>query len=361
MRRVHVLSPGFDTPNGRAFLFPLVVWRDALADGGIQLRVFRALSAAATACDVLIVDSKFHRARWSSETEAVLDEFRGFAAKCRVIYCDTTDSSGWLQPALLPIVHGYAKAQLLKDRAGYLHPMYAQRPFTDYYHREFKINDSQPEWSAPVTDRRHLSKLTLSWNSGLADYSLHGPLRMAIYGRLPLPGLLRFPRRFVPPSASRPRALSARFTVNYSRETVAYQRRELRKRLSHSVDTEKLSRRAYFRELETSKVVLSPFGLGEITLKDFEVFIAGSLLIKPDMTHMDTWPEFFRPDETMVTHAWDLSDLDSVLARVNDDYPRYRAVAEAGQETYRKHLATPQAAELFVEHFKKMLSVCAVA
>ena len=40
---------------------------------------------------------------------------------------------------------------------------------------------------------------------------------------------------------------------------------------------------------------MSPFGLGEITLKDFEVF-SGSLLMKPNMDHMLTWPNFYTKD-----------------------------------------------------------------
>jgi len=39
MLRVHLLTRGFATPNGRAFLFPLVVHRRALAQAGLDIRV----------------------------------------------------------------------------------------------------------------------------------------------------------------------------------------------------------------------------------------------------------------------------------------------------------------------------------
>src|SRR6201999_888679 len=117
-----------------------------------------------TDCDVLLVDSKFHRDRWKGETPAVLDEFSRWAESCRVVYCDTTDSSGWLQHELLPIVHGYAKAQILKDRASYSRPMYGHRPYADFYHRTLNVEDAEPEWSGAVSDAKSLEKLRLSWN-----------------------------------------------------------------------------------------------------------------------------------------------------------------------------------------------------
>ena len=43
-----------------------------------------------------------------------------------------------------------------------------------------------------------------------------------------------------------------------------------------------------------TKVVISAFGLGEIILKDFETFLTGGMLMKPDMSHMETWPNFMK-------------------------------------------------------------------
>ena len=294
MTRIHVLAGGFDTPNGRAFLFPLLVWRDALRDAGFDIRIFRRPTADLADCDALLVDSKLHRGRWADEKDAVLELFTRWTRDCRVIYCDTTDSSGALLTDLLPVVHGYAKSQLMRDRTAYLRPMYGLRPFTDYYHGQFGVADRNPEWSPAVADPALLDKLRVSWNSGLADYSLHGPAKMTVYGRLPLRALLHFPKPSKPADAARPQAVSCRFGTDYPRATVAFQRKAIREKLAGRIDTKKLSRRDYFSELETSKVVVSPFGYGEITLKDFEVFLTGGLLLKPDMSHMETWPDLFR-------------------------------------------------------------------
>ena len=42
--------------------------------------------------------------------------------------------------------------------------------------------------------------------------------------------------------------------------------------------------------------MVSPFGFGEITLKDFETFLSGSVLVKPNMSHMETYPNFYIDD-----------------------------------------------------------------
>jgi hypothetical protein len=92
--------------------------------------------------------------------------------------------------------------------------------------------------------------------------------------------------------------------IGYERASIRHQRAALRRLLADRLPMDKLGRLAYFREMERTRSVLLPFGLGEITLKDFEVFLTGSLLIKPDMSHLETWPDFYRDGETFVGHAW---------------------------------------------------------
>lgn len=356
--RIHLLSPGFETQNGRAFLFPLIAWRDALREHGLDCRFFRELSPALTDCDVLLVDSKFHRDRWKTEaeTDAVIDEFAGFASRCRVVYCDTTDSSGWIQTELLPIVHSYAKSQLLKDRELYRRPMYGHRLFTDYYHRHAGVVDDGPEWSQAVKDASLLSKLRLSWNSGLADYSRWGPTRMALYNQVPLKALLHFPGFAVSADHDRPHDLMCRFTVEYPRATVSHQRRRIRELLGEEARTRKVSRGRYFQELADTKIIVSPFGYGEINWRDYEAFLTGGLLLKPDMSHMETWPDLFRNNETILVHRWDLSDFEATLANAIQNYASLRALAQAGQDRYRQHLVGGQAAALFCRHLSSLVA-----
>ena len=357
MRRVHILTEGFVSPNGRAFLFPILTNDRRLRELGLDVRLFTAVGPGLTDCDVLMVDSKFHRRRWAHAAQAVLDEFHGYAEKVRgLVYCDTTDSARWLQVRLLPIVRRYCKGALLAAREGYLEPAYGNRSYADYYHHTCGVEDADPETAEPVADPAMLDKLRLSWNSGLADYSLFGPAKMALYRRLPLKALLSPPRRFTAASAPRTQDLSCRFGIAYARASVGWQRAEIRRRLGHRMATEKLGRAAYMAELRHARIVVSPFGWGEITLKDFEVFLTGGMLLKPDMSHMETWPDLFRPGETMATHGWDLDDLEQVLERHLADPPRRLRIAEHGQHMYRKYVATAEGAGLFAERFRDIVA-----
>lgn len=355
--RFHILTAGFTSPNGRAFLFPLIVFRDALKEAGFDLRLFRSVMPALFDCDVLGVDSKHDGVRWIHDSAAMEARFADFSTRVpRLIYFDIHDSTGTLEPRVLPHVDLYCKGQLLRDRSRYLRPFYGHRIYTDYCHEVFGVEDSPPQLSRPVKDFSHLKKLRVSWNSGLADYSLLGPARMAIFDQIPLKSLLRFPNKLWPAGTRRQIDVSCRFGVSHSRPTVAWQRQHICEKLAGHFSTVKLSRRAYLRELGRAKLVVSPFGYGEITLKDFETFLSGGLLLKPDMRHMETWPDLFRTGETMITHRWDLEDLEAVIEDALTDYESMVAIAFSGQQTYLSHTCGTEAGALFAERFSELVS-----
>ena len=352
MLNVHILTPGFASPNGRAFLFPLHVHRRRLADQGVEFRCFMYAGSKIAECDVLIIDSRFYSKRWAHDEQAALDELAAFARRIKsVLYFDISDSTGWLQAQVLPFVTRYYKAQLLKDRNAYRKPHYGNRIYADTYHKKFGVTDNEPVTSRIAGSAQDLDKLRVSWNSGLADYSLWGPMRMGLRQRIPADWLLKFPRKFTPARRDRTIPLTCRFGVNYQRETVSFQRRRIRELLGERVPTDKLSRKAYLEEMRDARVAISPFGFGEITLKDFEAFLCGALLFKPDMSHMETWPDLFRGGETIVTHSWDLSDFSAVLEATLADDVKRQEIAECGQQAYRHHMASQSGYEEFCLRF----------
>ena len=352
MVRVNILTPGFTSPNGVAFLFPLIAHRSALRDAGIHIVIHKSdrnLPRLAD-CDVLILDSKFYSPRWISESDAVLDRIAALGeAAPRLFYFDITDSSGWDHARALPFVTGYFKNQLLRDRSLYLRPHVGYRLHADHYHRTNGVTDEDGAVSEPVPDPAQLDKLHLGWNSGLANYDLRGPETAKLYRRLPWARLLHYSNDFGDPTNARPLDVVCRIGTSYHRETVSHQRRAISKRLSKWISTEKLSRRAYLEEMGQAKIVVSPFGLGEITLRDFEIFMAGSVALKPSMAHMETWPDFFRDEETIASHDWDLEDLEEIIESLLADPERRLAIARRGQELYWRHTVGEQAAALFVE------------
>lgn len=355
MLRVNVLSDGFISPNARAMVFPLVVNRERLRSLGLDVRVLDREGPEATDCDALLVDSKVLRPLWAEASDRALEQLTQWRCQTALLWFDTTDSASWINPDVLRIVDLYCKNQLLRDRTLLLRPLYGHRLYTDYYHRTAGVEDSRPAWQTAVEDSVLLDRLRVSWNSGLADWSFAGVYRLALYRHLGWPALLRYPRRFTPPSKQRPIDVSCRMGTSYERESVAWQRREMEQRLRHLMPTQRVSRREYFRELQQSKVVLSPFGWGEINYKDYETFLSGALLLKPDMSHLETWPDLYRSGETVMTHSWDLEDLEDRLDDIVSNYSHYIDVACAGQEAYRRHLASEPGHEEFCVRFKALV------
>lgn len=354
--KINVLTKGFDSPNGCAFLFPLIKHRQALREHGIKIDFYEDIKESLYSCDILIVESKYFSADWACNTDSVLEKFSVFREKiAKVIYFDISDSSGFPHVRVLPYVNSYVKNQLLKDKTLYLKPLYGHRFYADYYHRHYEVNDKNALYSEPVQNAGLLPKLKIGWNSGLADYSLYGPYRMMLYKKIPISGLLSYPNKFISPTVERVNDLSCRMGITYARDSVAWQRRQIRDKLKSFVLTNKLSRRHYYRELQVSKFVISPFGLGEITLKDFEVFLTGGVLIKPDMSHMETWPNLFRDKETMLSFDWNLNHIHQRIEEMIASYKDLIDLAEGGQNFYRQYLSGPQAAQLFSDHFKRLI------
>lgn len=348
--RISLLTPGFDTANSQSLLYPLIVHRRRLAAKGVTVKFFRTESDAVFDADIVAADSKFlPRAMGNAERIARIGSWRERAS--RLVYFETGDSTAITHPWALPLVDRYVKAQLLRERCAYGAAHYGQRLFTDFAHQRHGIKDSAPAVSTAIDDPALLAKLTVGWNSGVADYSPGGGWRAAINRRLPLRFLLRAPRGFRVADAPRDVAINARFSTRYARETVANMRQRVFDRFRDRAPTTRISRRAYRDELRRSRLVLSPFGWGEINLRDYEAFIAGAVTVKPDMSHLETWPDLFRDGETIIAHRWDLEDLDDIVARALEEPERTVAIAATAQREYRELLTTSEGAAAFCERF----------
>lgn len=112
--------------------------------------------------------------------------------------------------------------------------------------------------------------------------------------------------------------------------------------------TDRVSQAEYYREMLRSRMSLSPFGFGEICWRDFEAILCGSLLVKPDMSHVETAPDLFVPGETYVPVAWDYSDLPQVVERFTGDEPARAAVAAEA----RRRLLDALRPEWFMDRFE---------
>jgi hypothetical protein len=69
----------------------------------------------------------------------------------------------------------------------------------------------------------------------------------------------------------------------------------------------------YYKYLSSCKVILAPFGYGEMAPRDLESCQFGSILIKPDMSYVDTFPSIYESGVTYLSCKHDYSDLEDVI------------------------------------------------
>ncbi len=98
----------------------------------------------------------------------------------------------------------------------------------------------------------------------------------------------------------------------------------------------KRERDDYYRLLKTSKIAISPFGMGEICYRDFELMIFNTPMLKPDMSKVITEPDIYIPWETYIPVKYDWSDLENVLDKFFNNYESYSKVAQNFRDKFRR-------------------------
>ncbi len=80
----------------------------------------------------------------------------------------------------------------------------------------------------------------------------------------------------------------------------------------------------YREYMQGCKIIIAPFGYGEIAPRDLEAAAFGSVLIKPKMDHIDTVPNIYIDGETYIACEHDFSDLNEKIEMVLGNYAYYR-------------------------------------
>lgn len=104
--------------------------------------------------------------------------------------------------------------------------------------------------------------------------------------------------------------------TSYGKKTINHHRKlaVLRSSNLKGVNTDvslrwKYRKGAYRGTLLKSKSVLSPWGLGEACYRDFEALYLGSILLKPDTSFVECWPDIYINNKTYIPCKIDFSDL----------------------------------------------------
>ena len=120
-------------------------------------------------------------------------------------------------------------------------------------------------------------------------------------------------------------------------------RKNLFDRLSNKFKTAKLENgirlpiEDYYNKMLNSKIILAPFGFGEIAPRDLEASMFGSILIKPDMSHIETTPNLYIPYQTYVPCKHDFSDLNDKIEYILSDFENLQTFyVENMRKTYKE-------------------------
>jgi hypothetical protein len=244
------------------------------------------------------------------------------AAGARAIVFDGDDDLCVLWPAVLEAADCCIKKHRFADDAAYARGYVGKSNLTDYVHRAYGIDFCQNQ--IPKTEPMspdQASKIVLGWNIALDD-KIHDLARKI--GRDAL-------------SRARDTDIGCRASVGADkwihgmRNAAITAMESMRDAYRVHAPTGRVSEEEYYDEMLRTRLTVSPFGYGELCWRDFEAVLCGSVLVKPDMSHADTWPDIFAPGETYIPVEWDFSNLREACEPYLRDEEARRRMAEAAR------------------------------
>lgn len=334
MRRLLIVQQGRDAVAGwtlEALLGERKALRSSL-DLEVELRQVDELERVENTVASERFDALFLATHWKTDPERVVELTQRLRPSVqRFAYLDTFDPTSSPVFGVLPFVDLYLKKQLLKDREAYANPVRGGYVFADWC---AESGLDLAEWHfGSLADPAHLEKLELSWNLGTAPH---------LRRRWQLSNL--WPRR-----SWRRRGVDVHYRVSLGDASAGdwytWHRQAMHeaalgleglKVVAEAGTGKRITAAEFRRELGRSRIVLSPMGYGEVTDRDYEVVLQGAVLFKPDVSHLETFPDIYRKEETYVPLRWDLSDTAERCYQVLDDPERAQAMAAAARSIYSK-------------------------
>jgi hypothetical protein len=235
----------------------------------------------------------------------------------KIIYFEDTPDPRKIMVNAIDYADIYYKKSLLRDMSLYKKEYYSETVFGDYYHNAYGIQDDKSLISRPLREDQ-IKKLRLAWNLGIGQYP-RTRIRQVLCKRIEklelidlFPLFLGHPKNYHIKKDKPNLICPMRFRGGVESKAIDYQRvffSEIAKKKQDLFMFGKVSLAHYNKEIRGAKITFSPFGLGEVCFRDFEAIINYSLLLKPDMDHLITWPDVYKKDETYIPLKWDGSDF----------------------------------------------------
>ena len=270
---------------------------------------------------------------WSDPAEDLINIFSEFADRDhrpKLVMLDYYAPTCSPHFGVLPFVDLYIKRQTLKDRSLYQRDFAGGFIYSDFVHNAlgFDLGD----WHFGSTpDPAHMHKLVTGWNLGVCFRNRK---------------FLDTTDRIAMPWPLRPYSINRRVgSINRTGKQEWYQfsrgklldETEPLAEYFRCTGTDRASAKRYYAELGLSRLTLSPFGWGEVCFRDYEAIALGSLLVKPDMSHLETSPNIYIPGETYIPIAWDFHDAREVCERYLGDPKESRRIIRNGRAVLRDY------------------------
>ena len=222
-----------------------------------------------------------------------------------------------------PYITYYLKKSLFKDKSQYFKTFEGDTNLVDYYGKLYGLKHDPVNWDVPETI---ISKLRLSPNFLTSPHFIDA-----------------LSSQDQPCRKDRNLDVSVRLGGQDAHGSYAAMRRHADRlmgqigRISRS-PSGTLPFRKYMHEMKNARLCFSPFGYGELCWRDIEAMICGTVMIKPDMSHLETLPNLYEAGVTYLPERWDFEDLEEVIHTGLDDEPRCAAIAATAYERMSSYI-----------------------
>lgn len=310
-----VLVSDLDAPSSEQQFYPFSTYRRALRSRlrfhSVHLKlvdVLRAPRWILSHFDIVILKLSYR----TDATEAIdiVRLFRNSIGHKKLLYFDGDDDICIQWKDMLSYVDLYVKKHAFLDRSRYLHKYIGKSNLHDYVHTKYNYVLTPRDYGNPWE-----KQLMISESGPIAPEHLD---KIVVGADLAGDDVISFLYKKV-------RGAQENMTKDYdiifrgsvTKGTIVYHLRgaiePILREMEHDfcviIPNQRVPRDEYYREMMRSKICVSPFGYGEICWRDYEAVLCRSLLIKPNMDHVETTPNIFQKYKTYVPVQWDFSDL----------------------------------------------------
>lgn len=304
----------------------------------LGVRVRRVTSAGLWTIRPLIErypsDLVFVTSSWREDPERTRETFEALNRLQRrpaIVYLDTYDSASSPFFGILPHVDLYVKKQVLRDRRAYDRDWDGGMPLSDFVARTYQ-HDLNGWWFGSKVPEGYHDRLFVGWNLSTARH-LRRSLLLSVARVRPRWGERTLDAHYrVSLGKSEPKDW---YTVHREAmlKAVSLLGSEF-KVIAGAGKSARVPLKTYQAEMRDTRIGVSPFGWGEVTDRDFHIATSAALLVKPDMSHIETEPDIYQAGKTYAPVRWDLSDLVEQCRHYLQHPEQAERIANAARKTY---------------------------